>query len=77
MTASTAQLRDAFGLVFLRCKLLKESGPDSTLFLPGYLRFFEYRSTGPGAKINDKRRQLSDAQAAAYKAANVLNGRRP
>lgn len=131
VTAPSTQIRDPYGFVFLRCKLLKEStlvpanstalgrpwhpsanmpdgryadpnakgssvfidcfmddhitgdgwfsmtglqksGPDRTVFLPEDSRFFEYKSTGPGAKINSKRRQLTDAQAAEYTVAKVL-----
>lgn len=136
VTAPSTQIRDPYGLVFLRCKLLKESalvpanstalgrpwhpainmpdgryadpnaigssvfiecfmddhitsdgwfsmtglqksGPDRTVFLPEDSRFFEYQSTGPGAKINDKRRQLTAAQAAEYTLAKVLGDWRP
>jgi pectinesterase len=131
VTAPSTQIRDKYGLVFLRCKLLKESalvpanstalgrpwhpavnmpdgryadptaigssvfiecfmddhitsdawfsmtglqksGPDRTVFLPEDSRFFEYKSTGPGSKINDKRRQLTDTQAAEYTVVKVL-----
>ena len=131
VTAPSTQTRDKYGLVFLRCNLLKESalvpanstalgrpwhpaanmpdgryadpnaigssvfiecfmedhiasdgwfsmtgqqksGPDRTIFLAEDSRFFEYKSNGPGAKINDKRRQLTDTQAAQYKVAKVL-----
>jgi len=136
VTAPSTQIRDQYGLVFLRCKLLKESalvpatstalgrpwhpaanmpdgryadpnaigssvfiecfmedhitneawfsmtgvqknGPNRTVFLPEDSRFFEYKSSGPGAKINDKRRQLTDAQAAEYTVAKVLRGWQP
>ncbi len=133
ITAPSTQIRDQFGLVFLGCKLLRESalvpanstalgrpwhpavtmpdgryadpnaigssvfiecfmddhimvdgwfsmtgqqksGPDRTVFLPEDSRFFEYKNTGPGALINSKRRQLTDAQAVDYTAAKVLRG---
>lgn len=136
VTAPSTQIRDQYGLVFLRCKLLKESalvpanstalgrpwhpaanmpdgryadpnaigssvfiecfmedhitsdgwfsmtgqqksGPNRTVFLPEDSRFFEYKSTGPGASVNSKRRQLTDAQAAEFTAAKVLRGWRP
>ncbi len=55
----------------------QKSGPDRSVFLPEDSRFFEYKSTGPGASVNSKRRQLTDEQAADYTAANVLRGWRP
>ena len=136
VTAPSTQIRDPYGLVFVRCTLLKEStlvpanstafgrpwhaaanmpdgryadpnaigssvfidcfmddhitgdgwfsmtglqksGSVRTVFLPEDSRFFEYKSTGPGANINSKRRQLTDAQAAEYTVANVLGDWRP
>lgn len=136
VTAPSTQIRNQYGLVFIRCKLLRESalvpansvalgrpwhpaanmpdgryadpdaigssvfiecfmhdhimadgwfsmtgqqksGPDRTVFLPENSRFFEYRSTGPGAIINGKRRQLSDMQAADYTRGKVLRGWQP
>lgn len=41
---------------------------------PEGARFFEYKSTGPGANNSPKRRQLSDSDAAVYTVANVLSG---
>ena len=35
-------------------------------FLPEDARFFEHNSKGPGAAINDKRRQLSEAEVNSY-----------
>lgn len=46
-------------------------------FTPEQSRFFEYRSTGPGAKTNPHRPQLTDAQAATYTLQKVLNGWKP
>ena len=136
VTAPSTQIRDQYGLVFLRCKLRKESalvpanstalgrpwhpaanmpdgryadpnaigssvfiecfmddhittdgwysmtglqksGPDRTVFYPQNSRFFEYKSIGPGAAINAKRRQLTDAQAAEYTTAKVLRDWQP
>lgn len=41
-------------------------------FLPEDARFFEYKSHGPGAQINYKRRQLSDNEAKKYSLKNIL-----
>lgn len=41
-------------------------------FPPEKARFFEYKSQGPGAHINDKRPQLSEAEAAQYSALGML-----
>jgi pectinesterase len=46
-------------------------------FQPEDARLFEYRSTGPGAVASPSRRQLTDAQAAAYAPELVLAGWRP
>ena len=40
-------------------------------------RFFEYRSTGPGAQRSPTRRQLSDGDARSYSPALVLDGWSP
>lgn len=40
-------------------------------------RFFEFGSTGPGARINDKRPQLDAKKAEAYSMANVLGDWQP
>ena len=131
VTAPSTQITERYGLVFLRCKLLREnanvppnstalgrpwhpavnrsdgryadpdaigssvfvecfmddhitdegwysmtgqqkSGPDRTVFYPQYSRFFEYKSMGPGARVNAQRRQLTGTQAAEYTAANLL-----
>ena len=136
VTAPSTQIRDQYGLVFLRCKLLKESalvpagstalgrpwhpvanmpdgryadpnaigssvfidcfmddhitidgwfsmtgqqksGPVRTTFLHEDSRFFEYRSTGPGAALNAKRRQLTDVEVLDFAASRVLRGWQP
>jgi pectinesterase len=41
---------------------------------PGDARFFEYRSTGPGAIASPSRRVLTPEQAAAYDVVRVLDG---
>ena len=41
---------------------------------PEGARFFEYRSSGPGAIQSPRRRQLSSADAARYTSRNVLSG---
>jgi pectinesterase len=45
-----------------------------TWWEPESARFFEFRSSGPGAISSPRRRQLSDAEAARYTIANVLSG---
>lgn len=41
-------------------------------FYPEDARFFEYKSHGPGAQINHKRRQLSDKEVKEYSRENIL-----
>ncbi|MBT2755743.1 pectate lyase [Mesobacillus foraminis] len=41
---------------------------------PEDARLFEYKNEGPGAVINEDRRQLSDEEAAKYTVENVLDG---
>ncbi|MEH7381471.1 pectate lyase [Bacillus sp. JJ1533] len=41
---------------------------------PEDARLFEYKNYGPGAVINDYRRQLTDEEAANWTVQNVLNG---
>lgn len=55
------------------------TGRDGTrvMFSPQDARFFEYRSSGPGALVSDKRRQLSDAQAADYTLPKILGDWQP
>ncbi|HEY8568944.1 pectinesterase family protein [Microbulbifer sp.] len=52
-------------------------GTKSTVFAPEGARFFEFESHGPGAAVNDKRRQLTEAQAAAYTRERILAGWEP
>lgn len=52
-------------------------GTKSTVFTPEDSRFFEFESHGPGASTNDKRRQLSQAQAATYTRERILAGWEP
>ncbi|MBT0569036.1 hypothetical protein KIK84_01730 [Curvibacter sp. CHRR-16] len=133
VTAPSTSLNQAYGLVFFRCKLVKENaqvpansyalgrpwhptrtfadgryadpnavgssvfiacfmddhimpmgwdamagtakdGSNSAIFKPEDARFWEYKNTGPGAVVNDKRRQLSDNQATDYSQDKVLAG---
>jgi len=54
---------------------LQKSGPTRTVFRPEDSRFYEFRSHGPGAAVNDRRRQLSEAEAARMSSVSqVLNG---
>ena len=46
-------------------------------FLPEDARFFEYNSSGPGAVVNSKRRQLSDEEAKRYMRENILGDWQP
>lgn len=41
---------------------------------PENARFFEYKSTGPGAAINSNRRQLTDSEALSHTPENYLKG---
>lgn len=41
-------------------------------FYPDDSRFFEYNSSGPGAVANNKRRQLTEAQAKAYTREKII-----
>ncbi|MFP9230284.1 pectinesterase PemA [Pectobacterium cacticida] len=52
----------------------KDKQGEKIWFYPQDSRFFEYKSSGPGAEKTDQRRQLSDAEAAEYTAENVLAG---
>lgn len=45
---------------------------DKVWFQPEDARFFEYHSSGPGAAVNAKRRQLSDVEAQAFTRAKLL-----
>ena len=46
-------------------------------FEPANARFFEYRSTGPGAIASPTRRVLSDGDARTYTVDRVLDGWTP
>ncbi|MDO8345917.1 MAG: pectinesterase family protein [Cellvibrio sp.] len=46
-------------------------------FLPEDSRFFEFNSSGPGAVINNKRRQLSDDEARNYTREKILGDWNP
>ncbi|GGY86251.1 pectinesterase [Cellvibrio zantedeschiae] len=46
-------------------------------FLPEDSRFFEHKSTGPGAIINDKHRQLSEQEAKEITRKNILGDWNP
>ncbi|HEX8693620.1 MAG TPA: pectinesterase family protein [Longimicrobium sp.] len=50
------------------------SGGERVWFEPEGSRFFEYGSTGPGARASPSRRVLTSAEAAYYTAAQVLRG---
>ena len=46
-------------------------------FYPEDARFFEYQSTGPGAAINSKRRQLSELEAKDYTMEKIFGDWQP
>ncbi|MGJ9384685.1 hypothetical protein [Salipaludibacillus sp. CF4.18] len=46
-------------------------------FKPENARLYEYQNEGPGAVVNEQRRQLSDEEAAKYSVENVLDGWKP
>jgi pectinesterase len=46
-------------------------------FLPEDARFFEYNSSGPGAVVNGKRRQLSDEETKNYTREKILGDWKP
>ncbi|MCU4677099.1 pectinesterase family protein [Catenovulum sp. 2E275] len=53
-------------------------GGEKVIFTPQSSRFFEYKSYGPGAKINPERRQLSDFEVDNfYQIKQVLGGWQP
>jgi len=52
-------------------------GTKSTVFTPETSRFFEYQSHGPGASVNEQRRQLSDEQAEKFTRERILAGWNP
>lgn len=52
-------------------------GTKSAVFTPESSRFFEYKSRGPGASVNEKRRQLSEHQADDYTPEKILAGWKP
>ncbi|GAB2890713.1 pectinesterase family protein [Uliginosibacterium flavum] len=76
--------------VFIECWMDDHINPDGwdsmsntnkagerVTFTPEDSRFFEYKSSGPGAVINPKRRQLIEAQLADYTRDKVLDGWKP
>ncbi|WGL16690.1 pectinesterase family protein [Microbulbifer bruguierae] len=52
-------------------------GTKSTVFTPEESRFFEFENHGPGAIVNNKRRQLTEHQAAIYTRERILAGWNP
>jgi len=52
-------------------------GTKSRIFTPEESRFYEYQNFGPGAQVNDKRPQLSAAEAAQYTLENIFGEWRP
>lgn len=52
-------------------------GSKSTVFKPENSRFFEHNNRGPGAIVNNQRRQLSERGADDYTRAKILKGWAP
>lgn len=84
--------KDAVGqAVFLNCWMDDHIDPDGwdrmaygrnedgsyKWFMPEDARFFEYKSTGPGAYDTPKRRQLTEVEAATFSKDRVLEGWAP
>lgn len=68
-------------VVFINCYLGAHINPQGWTDMSGFLasdaRFYEYQNYGPGAVINESRRQLTDEEAQAYTIENVLKGWNP
>ncbi len=47
-------------------------GTKSTVFPPESARFYEYQSHGPGAQVNERRRQLTEIEAERYTRERIL-----
>ena len=47
-------------------------GTKNTVFMPESSRFFEFNNRGPGAIVNEQRRQLSERQVENYTRVNIL-----
>lgn len=62
--------------VFRECELGSAIKTDGWCDMGGYLaanaRLYEYKNFGPGAKVNEKRRQLSEEEALVYTKERVL-----
>ncbi len=70
---------DAIGsVVIMESKLGEHIKPEGWTSMSGLqpedARLYEYKNEGPGAVINDSRRQLTDEQAADWTVQNVLKG---
>lgn len=73
---------DAIGSVVIMNSYLgphiKTAGwTDMSGFKAADARFYEYKNEGPGAVVNEMRRQLTDEQAKEWTIENVLNGWNP
>ncbi|WP_205418625.1 pectate lyase [Paraliobacillus sediminis] len=72
----------AIGSVLIKNSELGEHiNPDGWTSMSGLqpedARLFEYKNTGPGAVVNDSRRQLTDEEEAEWTVENVLKGWNP
>ncbi|MFO1390295.1 pectinesterase family protein [Cellvibrio sp.] len=52
-------------------------GTKTLIFTPDKSRFYEYKSTGPGAAVNAKRPQISKEEVANYSVAKILGDWHP
>lgn len=62
---------------YLGAHINPEGWTDMSGFSAADARFYEYQNYGPGAVINESRRQLTDEEAKEYTIENVLKGWNP
>ncbi len=62
---------------YLGAHINPEGWTDMSGFSAKDARFFEYKNFGPGAVVNESRRQLTDEEAKQYTIENVLKGWNP
>jgi len=64
-------------VIFKNCYMgahIKKEGWTDMKYNAANARFYEYKNTGPGAAVNDTRRQLSDSEADKITIENILSG---